>query len=162
MEYLDNSAVQSPYAGSRPEVRSGLSSVQVCWPRLADLTVSRLHLRFRHGSRPFSGWSPLEAYKTCAVVGKADSTFPVENVTAQVRAVNERLMTSDVITSVVRVDDSKPVLTGTMLELLLFPLSRQSQLKCLCIIVFVFVGRGTGGNGPRGFTIQYGSCSTDA
>ena len=162
MEYLDNSAVQSPYAGSRPEVRSGLSSVQVCWPRLADPTVSRLHLRFRHGSRPFSGWSPLEAYKTCAVVGKADSTFPVENVTAQVRAVNERLMTSDVITSVVRVDDSKPVLTGTMLELLLFLLSRQSQLKCLCTIVFVFVGRGTGGNGPSRFTIQYGSCSTDA
>ena len=125
MEYLDNSAVQPPYAGSRPEVRSGLSSLQVCWPRLGDPTVSRLHLRFRHGSRPFSGWSPLEAYKTCAVVGKAESTFSVENVTAQVRAVNERLMTSNVISSVVRVDDSKPALTGTILELsfLLLPYS---------------------------------------
>ena len=115
MVSLSNHALVSPYARSSPEVRSGNSSLEFCWRGVSDPTVSRFDLRFLHGSRPLSGWSPLDAYKTCCVLEKPDLTFPVGNVSAQIRAVNERSMTSELVSAAVRVDDSKPALTGIIM-----------------------------------------------
>ena len=112
MVSLSNNALVSPYEESGPQVRSTNSSLQFCWPGVADPTVSHFHFRFLHESRPLTGWSPLDVHETCGVLEKQGQRLPAGTVTAQMRASNARLMTSDVVTAVVRLDDTKPVLTG--------------------------------------------------
>ena len=112
METISNNALMSPYDRSSPEVRSSNSSLQLFWRGVQDPSVTRFYFRFLLESRPLTEWSPLDVYKTAAMLerGKGGSGRGV--ITGQLKAVNDRMMTSEVVSATALLDDSKPLLTG--------------------------------------------------
>ena len=54
----------------------------------------------------------MDPHKTAAMLARGGWDLGKGNVTAQLKAVNARMMTSDVVTTTVQVDDRAPVLTG--------------------------------------------------
>ncbi|XP_070204014.1 uncharacterized protein [Littorina saxatilis] len=113
MDSLSNNALMSPYDRSSPQVRSNNSSLHFFWRGVQDPTVTRFYFRFLQESLPLTEWSPLEMYKTTAILEKrARSITRTGKVTAQLKAVNSRNMTSQVISAAVLLDDTMPRLTG--------------------------------------------------
>ncbi|KAK7496778.1 hypothetical protein BaRGS_00011987, partial [Batillaria attramentaria] len=109
---LSNLELQSPYHKSDLGVRSSNSSLEFCWHGLHDPTVTEVEYSFLHESRPLTEWSPVHTYKTSVVWGQNGKRLSTGDVTAQVRATNSRNMTSDTVSTTVRLDDRKPSLTG--------------------------------------------------
>jgi hypothetical protein len=103
---LPNAALMSPYQSQAPDVRSGNASLQFFWRGVHDPTISALYFRFSS----LSEWSPLPLYKTAAMLEREAGRRGV--VTAQIRAVNQRDMTSNVAATSVMLDDAPPSLTG--------------------------------------------------
>ncbi|KAK7493717.1 hypothetical protein BaRGS_00015046, partial [Batillaria attramentaria] len=109
---LSNNIMMSPFERPGPSIRSTNSSLEFCLHGVDDPTITEIQYRFLHESRPLGQWSPLNIYKTSAVLERNDHKLPSGSVTAQVRAVNARQMMSDITSATVELDDSKPVLTG--------------------------------------------------
>ncbi|KAK7483107.1 hypothetical protein BaRGS_00025675, partial [Batillaria attramentaria] len=109
---LSNNALVSPYHQSDLGLRSGNSSLEFCWRGLQDPSVTKIQYRFLHESRPLSEWSPVEVYKTSAILDRGRDALPSGSITAQVRARNERDMTSEIVSSTVLLGDHTPSLTG--------------------------------------------------
>nr|KAG5704397.1 hypothetical protein BaRGS_031103 [Batillaria attramentaria] len=110
--------MMSAFEKSDLEFRSSNSSLEFFWHGVDDPTVTQFQYRFLHESSPMDGWSPLDSYKTSAIIERGSQNLPTGSVTAQVRATNARQMMSDVLTTSVKVDDEQPVLTG------------KSELRC--------------------------------
>ncbi|KAK7493722.1 hypothetical protein BaRGS_00015051, partial [Batillaria attramentaria] len=109
---VSNNAMMSPFEKSDLEFRSSNSSLEFFWHGVDDPTVIQFQYRFLHESSPIGGWSPLDSYKTSAILERGSQKLPTGSVTAQVRATNARQMTSDVVSASVKVDDGQPMLTG--------------------------------------------------
>ena len=112
LQFLPNFGLFSPYdyqAGA--VVRSGTADLEVTWSDSGDATVDHFLYRFLSNQVPQTGWSPLPAYKTAAILEAGN--LHSGNVMAEVRAVNSEAMTSDVLFGAVGIDDSRPALTGT-------------------------------------------------
>nr|KAG5704394.1 hypothetical protein BaRGS_031100 [Batillaria attramentaria] len=103
--------MMSPFEKSDLEFRSSNSSLEFFWHGVDDPTVIQFQYRFLHESSPIGGWSPLDSYKTSAILERGSQKLPTGSVTAQVRATNARQMTSDVVSASVKVDDGQPMLT---------------------------------------------------
>ena len=54
----------------------------------------------------------MDVYKTAAMLAENERWRLRSVVTAQLKAVNDRQMTSEVVSSTVQLDDTKPLLTG--------------------------------------------------
>ncbi|KAK7493733.1 hypothetical protein BaRGS_00015062 [Batillaria attramentaria] len=109
---ISNNPMMSAFEKSDLEFRSSNSSLEFFWHGVDDPTVTQFQYRFLHESSPMDGWSPLDSYKTSAIIERGSQNLPTGSVTAQVRATNARQMMSDVLTTSVKVDDEQPVLTG--------------------------------------------------
>ncbi|KAK7496758.1 hypothetical protein BaRGS_00011967, partial [Batillaria attramentaria] len=109
---LSNIALLSPFDRSDHGVRSSNSSLEFCWHGVQDPAVTEVQYRFLHESRPLSEWSPVDIYKTSAILELSENRLLTGNITAQIRAVNARTMTSETLSTTVRLDDRKPLLTG--------------------------------------------------
>ncbi|KAL8573303.1 hypothetical protein ACOMHN_032765 [Nucella lapillus] len=111
---LPNSMLTSPYDRfSAPQVRSSNSSLQFVWRGIQDPTVRQFYFRFLSNSvLPSTPWFLLDSYKTTALLERAKDKNGKRDVIAQLMAVNERNMTSQVVSLTVRLDDSRPLLTG--------------------------------------------------
>ena len=109
---LPNNALASPYDSSTPQTRSHNSSLHFFWHGVQDPTIATVYFRFLSESRVLTEWSPLDVYKTAAMLAESDRWRLRSVVTAQLKAVNDRQMTSEVVSSTVQLDDTKPLLTG--------------------------------------------------
>ena len=112
LESIPNSDLLSPYDRSAPQVRSGNSSLQFFWRGVQDPTVTRFYFRFLLDSSPLTEWSPLDVYKTAALLERGEGGSGRGVVTGQLRAVNGRAVTSEVVSATAQLDDTKPSLTG--------------------------------------------------
>ncbi|XP_070207962.1 uncharacterized protein [Littorina saxatilis] len=109
---LSNNALMSPFDTADPDIRSSNSSLEFCWQGINDPSVTNFYVRFRHGSRALVQWFQLDAYKTSAVLHKMGDLLPKGEITAELRAVNVRNMTSRTVSKSVQLDDLPPLLTG--------------------------------------------------
>ena len=112
MGSLSNNFLMSPYDSSAPEVRSSHSSLHFFWRGLQDPTVAKIFFRFLSGSRTLTDWSPLNVYKTEAMLEKGAEGAWNGVITAELKAVNDRQLTSEVVSATAPLDDDKPRLTG--------------------------------------------------
>ena len=112
MESISNNAFMSPYDRLSPQVRSSNSSLQFFWRGVQDPTVTRFYFRFLLESRLLTEWSPLDVYKTAALLEKGEARSRTGVITGQLKAVNGRQMTSKVVSATALFDDNKPSLTG--------------------------------------------------
>ncbi|KAK7473968.1 hypothetical protein BaRGS_00034797 [Batillaria attramentaria] len=109
---ISNVPLTSPFEVSGPTVRSPNSSLEFCWRGIDDPTIALYQYRFLHELSSLEEWSSVDSYKSSAVLEKGLHPLLAGNVTVQVRAVNTRQMTSDVVSHTVRLDNDKPELTG--------------------------------------------------
>ncbi|KAK7493739.1 hypothetical protein BaRGS_00015068, partial [Batillaria attramentaria] len=123
---LSNNPLISPFDESDPTVRSANTSLEFCVREVDDTTVSQLQYRILHGTRQFTDWVTLDPYKTSVLLERGTEAFPSGSLTAQVRAVNERRMTSETASSVIQLDDSSPILTDKRASL---TIPRRGELK---------------------------------
>ena len=123
LESLPNNALMSPFDSATPQVRSSNSSLQFFWNGLQDPTIASVYFRFLSESRPLMEWFSLDVYKTAAILEKrAEGTWRGA-VTAELKAVNDRQMVSEIVSATAQLDDNRPLLTGK------FKRIRQSILK---------------------------------
>ena len=97
----------SPFSAKLPNVRTSNSDLQFSWREITDPSISALYFRFLG----LTQWSPLPEYKSAAILSSDDMPTS-SDVTLQLRAENQRGMTSEIRASSVSVDDTPPSLTG--------------------------------------------------
>lgn len=110
--FLDNNPVVSPFDERDVEVRSRNSSLELTWRGVDDTSVVAFYYRLHLNSLPLTEWSSLNTYTTSVVALQANRAPSGGVLTAQVRASNDRGMTSDIVSSSVLLDDSRPSTTG--------------------------------------------------
>lgn len=103
----------SPFDLSDPGVISYNSSLEFYVTGLNDLTGRQLQYRILRELSPLTPWFSVNVNKASAVLEKGVLPLSSGNITIEVRVLNERSFASDVVSLTVRLDDSKPLLSGT-------------------------------------------------
>lgn len=109
---LNNNPIVSPFDECDPEVRSKTSDLELTWRGGDDPSMDLYHYRFLHDSRPLTEWFSQSVSKTSAILRMDENIAPGDVVVAEIRASNARNMTSETVSTTIRLDDRKPVLTG--------------------------------------------------